>query len=212
MVTKAASALALVYFASNAFAAVPGDAGVAQSSSEPSHVEAPAAAPTTPSSSPSSPDPNLPPSAPTSTDPSAALASTPPPSAASPLPLPSTSSSLDASSSEETRGKDFSHGLEFVYLNIEGGYQTVGLRTLSTSNLLPETVESTSNGAFFGAGAGLRLIFLTIGPRFRIGHFSSWNLWTLGAEAGIHLPLGRVEPYLSLTASYAKLATDASTL
>jgi hypothetical protein len=103
--------------------------------------------------------------------------------------------------------KDFSHGLEFLYFNVEGGYESVGLRTLKTSQLLPETISSSSSGAFFGLGGGLRLLFLTVGPRFRSGSFDQWSLWTLDAEAGIHLPLGRVEPYFTFAAGYAKLVT-----
>jgi hypothetical protein len=72
---------------------------------------------------------------------------------------------------------------------------------------LPETISSTSSGAYFGAGGGLRLLFLTLGPRFRTGSFDEWSLWTLDLEAGIHLPLGRLEPYFTFAAGYAKLVT-----
>lgn len=106
--------------------------------------------------------------------------------------------------------KDFSHGLEFIYFNVEGGYQNVGLRTLHTSNLLPETASTSGAGAFFGLGGGVRLIFLTLGPRFRIGQIDGWSTWTLDAEAGIHLPLGRVEPYFIFALGYARFAANGS--
>jgi hypothetical protein len=104
--------------------------------------------------------------------------------------------------------KEFSHGLEFLYFNIEGGYQSVGLRTLHTSNLLPETASTSGGGSFFGLGGGVRLIFLTLGPRFRIGQIDGWNTWTLDAEAGIHLPLGRVEPYFTFAVGYARFSAS----
>lgn len=57
----------------------------------------------------------------------------------------------------------------------------------------------------FGVGGGLRLLFLTIGPRFRIGHFSDWDVWSLNLEGGLHIPLGDLEPYLTLGGGFTKL-------
>src|SRR6266545_3886205 len=145
------------------------------------------------------PDPALP----TTDPPAPALAPTATP--------PSYSAPSDAYPTDTARHdseREFSRGLEWVYFNIEGGFETVGLRTLHTSNLLPETVDTSGSGAFFGLGGGLRLVFLTIGPRYRTGHFEAWNLWTLDLEAGIHLPIGRVEPYFTFAGGYAKLATN----
>jgi hypothetical protein len=86
---------------------------------------------------------------------------------------------------------------------------------LHTSNLLPETVDTTGSGAFFGVGAGVQLVFLTVGPRFRTASLDTWDLWSLDLEANLRLPLGRVEPYFIFAAGYAKLdsrATGASGL
>jgi len=105
----------------------------------------------------------------------------------------------------DTGPKSFSHGLQFVYFNAETGYEKVGLRTLHTSNLLPETADNTSEGAFFGVGAGVELVFLTLGPRFRMAIMDAWNLWTLDLEARLHMPLGRVEPYFIFAGGYAKM-------
>jgi hypothetical protein len=38
-----------------------------------------------------------------------------------------------------------------------------------------------------------------------LGNFSDYQLWTLNAEAGMHLPLGRLEPYFTLGGGYASL-------
>jgi hypothetical protein len=57
----------------------------------------------------------------------------------------------------------------------------------------------------YGAGIGARFLAFTFGARFRFGNFSDWQLWTLGAEAGMHIPLGRLEPYFSFGAGYASL-------
>jgi hypothetical protein len=43
--------------------------------------------------------------------------------------------------------------------------------------------------------------------RFRLGSFSEWQLWTLDAEGGFRIPLGRLEPYFNVGAGYASLGS-----
>lgn len=102
--------------------------------------------------------------------------------------------------------KDSGRGLEFVWLNAEAGYQLIGLQTFSKKNLVDAGFSETHQQGFgFGVGAGVRLIFLTLGGRFRLGTFDAWQLWTLNAEVGLHLPIGRVEPYFTLGGGYASV-------
>lgn len=106
----------------------------------------------------------------------------------------------------EADEKDQGRGLEFVWLNAEAGYQLVGMQTFSKNNLVDAAFTKTQQqGLAFGAGAGVRLIFLTLGARFRLGNFDAWQMWTLNAEAGLHLPIGRVEPYFTLGGGYASV-------
>jgi hypothetical protein len=58
-----------------------------------------------------------------------------------------------------------------------------------------------------GAGLGVRLLVLTIGARGRIGFFDPWQMFTVGGEIGIHIPLGRVEPHFELGGGYAALGS-----
>jgi hypothetical protein len=101
---------------------------------------------------------------------------------------------------------------EFVYVNTEGGYQTVDLHMLRADNFIPTTVESSGGGAFFGIGAGVRLAFLTLGGRYRTGQWSNWDLSTLDGELGAHLSLGRVEPYFTFGAGYAAMHAAENTV
>jgi opacity protein-like surface antigen len=102
--------------------------------------------------------------------------------------------------------EDSGRGLEFVWLNAEAGYQILGLQTFKANDLVDaQVVKSKQNGLLFGAGAGIRLFVLTLGARFRLGNFDNSQLWTLGAEAGLHLPMGRVEPYFTAGVGYASL-------
>jgi hypothetical protein len=104
--------------------------------------------------------------------------------------------------------EDSGRGLEFFWLNVEGGAEEVGLQTFSANDLVDaQFVKTTHLGPLFGAGLGLRLMFLTIGPRFRLANFSSFSLWTLDGEVGLHVPIGIVEPYVTLSGGYTALGS-----
>jgi len=95
---------------------------------------------------------------------------------------------------------------EFVFLNTEAGPAYLGLHTLKAGTLVDGArVKSKGLGMMYGAGLGVRLLDFTLGARFRSADFPDWQLWTLGAEAGVHIPLGRIEPYFTLGAGYASL-------
>jgi len=102
--------------------------------------------------------------------------------------------------------EDSGRGLEYAWLNVEAGPQYVGLQALKADNLVDGTLaESKGLGMGYGAGLGVRLLAFTLGARFRFGNFSDWQLWTLGLEGGMHIPLGRIEPYFTFGAGYASL-------
>jgi len=119
-----------------------------------------------------------------------------------PPPSP-TEANLDRADKE-----DSGRGLEFVWLNGEVGAETLGLQTFKANNLVDaKLVNSKQTGIMYGAGVGVRLLVFTLGARFRLGNFSDWDLWTLNGEFGLHIPLGRVEPYFNLGAGYASLGS-----
>jgi hypothetical protein len=122
------------------------------------------------------------------------------------------SAQASPSGSDEPPGatgeRSVSHISEVVYLTPEVGIEYVGLDTLHlTRELFPSRVHTADVGPVVGVGAGLRLLFLTLGPRFRFGHFSDWDLWTLNAEVGFKAPLGAVEPFVAFGAGYARLGS-----
>lgn len=109
---------------------------------------------------------------------------------------------------EKADKEDSGRGLEFIYLNAEGGFENLGLQTFHSNNLVDSKVVPTSaTGPLFGAGAGIRLLFLTAGVRFRLAHFSQYDLWNIGAELGLRIPLGNFEPYFVLGGGYAALGS-----
>jgi hypothetical protein len=97
-------------------------------------------------------------------------------------------------------------GPDFLFFEAETGAQWVGLETLSVKrDVVPTAARTQDVGAFVGAGAGLKLVFLSVGPHFRVGHFQDWDLWTLDLDLGFHAPLGAFEPFLRLGGGYARL-------
>ena len=120
---------------------------------------------------------------------------------------PGQTQSAQASLQQADR-KDSGRGLKFIWLNGDVGIQSLSLNTFHANNLVDShTIATSQTGPVYGAGAGLQLVFLTLGGRFRLGNFSAWQLWTLDAELGLHMPLGKLEPYLSFAAGYASMGS-----
>jgi hypothetical protein len=102
--------------------------------------------------------------------------------------------------------EDSGRGLSFVWLNAELGPGYLGLETLRNKGLINSPQIHTKDlGMMYGAGLGMRLLVFTFGARFRFGDFPDWELWTLNAEAGMHIPIGLIEPYVTLGGGYASL-------
>lgn len=107
---------------------------------------------------------------------------------------------------ERAEREDAGRGLEFVWLNVEAGYEYISLQTFRANALVDAELVQDSGSAFaFGVGAGVRLIFFTLGARFRLAQLSAWDLWTLNAELGLHVPLGALEPSFTISAGYASV-------
>jgi hypothetical protein len=109
---------------------------------------------------------------------------------------------------ERAEREDAGRGLEFLWLNAEVGFEHLGLQTFKANDLVDaDAVATTQTGPAFGAGLGVRLVFVTLGARFRLGTFDEWQLWTLNGELGIRIPLGAVEPYMTLGGGYASVGS-----
>jgi hypothetical protein len=132
----------------------------------------------------------------------------PPPGSGPPPPAPAYPAYPNAAQRqlEDAEHNDSGRGLEFVYVDVGGGGQFVSLDALGSSgSLLPPAGKASAFGPYFSAAAGIRLLFLTVGPSFRFGTFTDWDLWTLNLELGWHIPLGNLEPYAQLGGGFAKL-------
>ena len=104
---------------------------------------------------------------------------------------------------EKADEKDSGRGLEFVWLNGEIGFQLLSLTSLSNNNLVPDRDSTFSSSLELGAGAGIRVLYFTMGARFRYAPGADYNLWSLLGEAGLHIPLGSFEPHVVLGLGYS---------
>jgi hypothetical protein len=103
--------------------------------------------------------------------------------------------SLDASADSDRK-------LELVYVTGEvgGAYVNVGDRF---------TNQASQGGVALGIGAGVRVLFFTIGVRGRFAPLSAYTLMEANVEAGFHVPLGDWDPYLGIHGGYAHAGMNA---
>jgi len=115
---------------------------------------------------------------------------------------------------DKSQKNDSKRGLEWFYVDVNGGMQIVGLRTfnLDEQNFSADFIETESQGFVMGAGVGVRLIFVTLGARARVGLFESWDLFSIGGELGLRLPFGNLEPHFELGGGYTALGSFESSL
>ena len=132
----------------------------------------------------------------------------PPSSQPEPEPQPADATEHELAAADR---EDSGRGLEFLWLLGEVGFQHLGLQTFEANELVDAgLVATTQSGPVYGGAVGLRLVFLTVGARFRYGAFPDWALWTLDAELGLRIPLGSIEPYFTFAGGYASVgAVDA---
>lgn len=110
---------------------------------------------------------------------------------------------------EDAKKEDSGRGLEIVAITAEGGFETLGLKTFNVNeqDFTAGFVDSTASGGVIGVGAAVRLVFLTLGARGRVGFFSGYQLFSLGGEVGAHIPLGNLEPHFDLGFGYVGLGS-----
>jgi len=108
---------------------------------------------------------------------------------------------------------DSGRGLDFFWIEPLVGFR--GVHVLDASVFDGAVIPSESYGLALGAGAGVRLLYFTAGVQFRYGVLSAWDLWTLGLDVGLRVPLGDFEPYFGLGGGFAAVegaTNDAATI
>lgn len=104
---------------------------------------------------------------------------------------------------DDAKQKDAGRGLEWAYLDVQGGFQHLGLTTFKGGSAFVAGVVPTSQSAgLVSAGLGARLIFFTVGGRGRIAFSGSGRQYSVGGEGGLRIPLGNVEPHIEIGGGY----------
>jgi len=97
--------------------------------------------------------------------------------------------------------QDSGLGLEWVYLNADAGVGYVNMTSFSASTL--GLVSQSGAGPAFGVGAGVRLLFFTVGARARDELISGLgSLWLLNLEAAFHMRIWHIDPYFGVRGGY----------
>ena len=105
---------------------------------------------------------------------------------------------------DQARRDDAGRRLEFVWVDVHGGFEQLGMTLFGGErDLTGGFISTSSSGGVVGMGIGARLLYFTLLVRGRIGFFDSGQLYRIGAEAGLHVPLGRLEPWAALGVGYA---------
>jgi hypothetical protein len=122
---------------------------------------------------------------------------------APPPPMPSappTGTSPTEQRLDLAKKQDSKRGLEWIWADVGGGYEHLGLRTFNPKNetFAAGFVDTTANGGMLSGGLGARLLFFTLGARGRIAFFSPYNRLSLGPEIGFHFSVGNLEPHVDL--------------
>jgi hypothetical protein len=133
------------------------------------------------------------------------------PPAPFPQPVPTSARTRTESDLRQSQSEDSGLGLEWVYVNADIGAGYAALGALGQSNL--GLSKTSAAGLVWGAGAGARFLFMTVGARMRNYQLANFTLWTVGGEAAWHAKLGRWDPTVGLRASYGFLGSvDSSAL
>jgi hypothetical protein len=109
--------------------------------------------------------------------------------------------------------EDAGRGLQWVWLDGGVGIGHFGFGTFDGGDLVDrDAVETTQTGLVADVGLGVRIVYFTVGARFRYAPLPDFRLWTIGAEGGLHIPLGSLEPYFTLGAHYVSVSPTEGTL
>ncbi len=103
------------------------------------------------------------------------------------------------SPSEEA--KDSGLGLEWVYLNGDVGAGFANMASFNESTLGMR--QTAANGPAFGFGAGVRLLFFSVGVRVHDLQLSGiGDLWELNGEAAFHVRSSHTDFYFGVRGGY----------
>jgi len=103
----------------------------------------------------------------------------------------------------EAEDRDAGRGLSWGWVQPEVGAQFVSLTALANDALAPGGAKTSGFGPLVGLGAGVRLLFFTVGVSGRMTFLPDGIYTTAHLEGSYRIPLGNLEPYGFLSTGYA---------
>lgn len=101
--------------------------------------------------------------------------------------------------------KDAGRGLEFAWLELALGYHWLAPAAFRDEDFLPDADSSSGSGLALAAAGGIRLLYFSLGVRFRYTPRSDFSFYSLGPELAWRIPMGSWEPNALLGVGYAHL-------
>lgn len=93
------------------------------------------------------------------------------------------------------------------WVDAGGGVGTLHLHTLAVDRAAQRIafVDADQTGPVVSAGAGIRLSVVYIGPRFQLMRADRFDVWSIGGEASVRVPLSIIVPHVDV--AVGRLAT-----
>jgi hypothetical protein len=113
--------------------------------------------------------------------------------------LPNSPSEEVANAPEEEK-KDSGLGLEWLWINVEGGYSFADLASFNESKLALQSTKSS--GGVAGIAAGVRFLSLSVGLHMRDIPLSVGNVVEFDGELGFHTRISHADFYIGLRGGY----------
>jgi hypothetical protein len=102
---------------------------------------------------------------------------------------------------DEAEKEDSGRNFELFWLNADIGGSYIDMRQLSEDNFKIE--KASAGGPMFGVGGGVRFVILVLGANLRYNALSSFNLWQINGEAGLKIPISKLDLLFGLHGGYS---------
>jgi hypothetical protein len=107
---------------------------------------------------------------------------------------------------DDAEKKDSGRNFELLYVNGDVGGSYINMTSFNATTFGLQKTDSL--GPSFSAGAGIRLLILTLGVRARYNQLSMFNLWQLNVEGAFHFAgSSKLDPYLGVHGGYSFVGT-----
>lgn len=102
---------------------------------------------------------------------------------------------------DEAEQKDSGRNFELIWVDGSAGGSYINMSQFSADKLA--ITKATAGGPAFSLGAGIRLVIFVAGLRARYNALSSFDMWQFNAEAGLKLPISKLDILFTAHGGYS---------